>query len=74
MKRSSGRRPRAISLLRDHAFDGDDAKHHVVYHHTTYPDLTVNVPKPHRGVNTVKAPYVRNAIRAIDEAERRDTS
>lgn len=62
------------AVLRDHEFDGDDAKHHVVYQHTKYPDLTVNVPKPHGGVNTVKATYVRDAIRAIDEAERRDAS
>lgn len=61
-------------VLRDHDFDGDDARHHVVYHHRDYPDLTVNVPKPHGGANVVKVPYVREAIKAIDEASRRGAS
>lgn len=61
------------AVLCDHDFDGDDARHHVVYHHREYSDLTVNVPKPHGGANTMKATYVRDAIKAIDEAERRHT-
>lgn len=62
------------AVLRDHDFDGDATQHHVVYHHQAYPDLIVNSPKPHGGMNTVKAPDVRDAIRAIDDAERRGTT
>ncbi len=64
--------PDLDAVMRDNDFDGDDARHHVVYHHQRYPDITVNVPKPHGGKNTVGTTYVRDAIAAMDEARRRD--
>jgi len=62
------------AVLRDNDFDGDVVQHHVVYHHREYSNLTVNVAKPHGTAIFVKAPYVREAIKAIDEAERRGTA
>jgi hypothetical protein len=64
--------PDLDAVMRDHDFDGNPNVPHVIYAHERHGDLTVNVPKPHAGEKHVKAPYVRKALAAIDEAIRRD--
>lgn len=59
------------TLLRRYQFDGDRSRAHVVYRHSRYPDIAVNVAKPHGGTKHVLPIYVEQALAAIDMAKAR---